>query len=57
VLTRDVGTSRLAQGTTGALALVQAERWTGELPPVRVHEPPQIVERGSALRSDPALRG
>jgi biotin/methionine sulfoxide reductase len=46
VLTRDVGTSRLAQGTTGQLTLVQVERWAGEVPPVRVHAPPEIVERG-----------
>jgi biotin/methionine sulfoxide reductase len=43
VLTRDAGTSRLAQGTTGALTLVEVERWTGPVPPVRVHEPPEIV--------------
>ena len=35
VLTRDVGTSRLAQGCTGQLTCVQVERFTGNLPPVR----------------------
>ncbi len=40
VLTRDVGTSRLAQGCTGQLACVQVERFTGNLPPVRAFDPP-----------------
>lgn len=40
VLTRDVGTSRLAQGCTGQLTIVQAERYGGTLPPLRTHEPP-----------------
>ncbi|MGX6447839.1 molybdopterin dinucleotide binding domain-containing protein, partial [Patulibacter sp. S7RM1-6] len=40
VLTRDAGTSALAQGSTGALTRVQVERWTGPLPPVAVHGPP-----------------
>ncbi|MBR0670060.1 molybdopterin guanine dinucleotide-containing S/N-oxide reductase [Neoroseomonas soli] len=40
VLTRDVGTSRLAQGTTGQLTAVQVERFDGELPPVRAWDPP-----------------
>lgn len=40
VLTRDVGTSRLAQGCTGQHALVQVERYEGEPPPVRAYDPP-----------------
>lgn len=40
VLTRDVGTSSLAQGCTGQLTIVQVERYDGELPPVRAFEPP-----------------
>ncbi|MDO9707605.1 molybdopterin guanine dinucleotide-containing S/N-oxide reductase [Paracraurococcus lichenis] len=40
VLTRDVGTSRLAQGCTGQLATVQVERFTGNLPPVKAFTPP-----------------
>ena len=40
VLTRDVGTSRLAQGCTGQLTAVEVVRFTGNLPPVRAFEPP-----------------
>jgi biotin/methionine sulfoxide reductase len=42
VLTRDVGSSRLAQGCTGQLTIVQLSRWEGEVPPVRAHEPPAV---------------
>jgi biotin/methionine sulfoxide reductase len=45
VLTDDIGTSALAQGCTGAHVLVQVEKFTGLLPPVRAHEPPVIVDR------------
>jgi biotin/methionine sulfoxide reductase len=40
VLTRDAGTSRLAQGCTGQLTLVQIERFDGPLPPIRAFDPP-----------------
>ena len=40
VLTRDAGTSRLAQGCTGQLSAVQLERFTGNLPPIRAYDPP-----------------
>jgi biotin/methionine sulfoxide reductase len=40
VLTRDAGTSRLAQGSTGQLCLVEIERFDGKLPPVTVFDPP-----------------
>jgi len=40
VLTRDAGTSRLAQGCTGQLALVEIERFDGPLPPIRAFDPP-----------------
>ena len=40
VLTRDVGTSSLAQGCTGQLTTVEVERFTGNLPPVRAFDPP-----------------
>jgi biotin/methionine sulfoxide reductase len=43
VLTRDVGTSRLAQGCTGQLTLVQVERFGGPLPPVRAFDPPDVT--------------
>jgi biotin/methionine sulfoxide reductase len=45
VLTQDVGTSRLGQGPSAQSCLVQVERWTGPLPEIRVHRPPDIVER------------
>jgi biotin/methionine sulfoxide reductase len=40
VLTRDAGTSRLAQACTGQLTVVQVERFEGELPPIRAFDPP-----------------
>jgi biotin/methionine sulfoxide reductase len=40
VLTRDAGTSRLAQGCSGQLTLVEIERWDGPLPPVTAFDPP-----------------
>ena len=40
VLTRDVGTSSLAQGCTGQLTTVQVERFTGNLPPIQAFDPP-----------------
>ncbi|WP_439810743.1 molybdopterin guanine dinucleotide-containing S/N-oxide reductase [Bordetella bronchiseptica] len=45
VLTRDVGTSSLAQGCTGQLTAVQLERYDGPLPPVRAYEPPAPAAR------------
>ena len=40
VLTRDVGTSRLAQGCCGQLTLVDVERFDGEAPAVDPYAPP-----------------
>ncbi|MGH7046259.1 MAG: molybdopterin-dependent oxidoreductase [Stellaceae bacterium] len=40
VLTRDAGTSRLAQGCTGQLALAEIERFDGPVPPIRAFDPP-----------------
>jgi len=40
VLTRDAGTSSLAQGCTGQLTAVQLERHDGPVPPMRAYEPP-----------------
>jgi biotin/methionine sulfoxide reductase len=40
VLTQDVGTSRLGQGSAAQSCLVEIERWPGEPPPVTVHAPP-----------------
>jgi len=42
VLTDDVGTSSLAKGCTGAHVLVEIEKFSGPVPPVRAHEPPVI---------------
>ncbi len=41
VLTRDIGTSRLAQGSTGQLGRVEIERFGGAPPPIRAFDPPQ----------------
>lgn len=43
VLTTDIGTSTLARGSTGAHVLVQVEKFSGTLPPVRAHEPPTLI--------------
>jgi len=40
VLTRDAGTSRLAQGCTGQLTLIEIERLTGAVPPIKAFDPP-----------------
>ena len=45
VLTFDRGTSRLAQACSGQHALVEIERWTGALPPIRAYDPPPIERR------------
>jgi biotin/methionine sulfoxide reductase len=45
VLTADVGTSRLAQGSTGQHVLVDIERYEGDPPPVRAHAAPRFVTR------------
>jgi biotin/methionine sulfoxide reductase len=48
VLTFDRGTSKLAQGCSGQHALVQVERWTGPLPPIRAYDPPPTDRRARA---------
>ncbi|MGH6779164.1 MAG: molybdopterin guanine dinucleotide-containing S/N-oxide reductase [Bradyrhizobium sp.] len=40
VLTRDIGTSALAQGCTGQLTTIQVERFAGNLPPIQAYDPP-----------------
>ncbi len=45
VLTRDQGTSKLAQGCAGQHSLVEVERWDRPLPPIRVLEPPPVQVR------------
>ena len=51
VLTRDKGTSKLGQGPSAHSCLVQVELFTGTLPPVTAHEPPQI-ERKNLFTED-----
>ncbi|MDA0567960.1 molybdopterin-dependent oxidoreductase [Streptomonospora sp. S1-112] len=45
VLTADVGSSALSQGTTGQHVLVEVRRYHGTPPPVRVFDPPRITRR------------
>ncbi len=40
VLTRDAGTSPLAQGCTGQLTLIEIERVIGPVPPIKAFDPP-----------------
>jgi biotin/methionine sulfoxide reductase len=40
VLTRDAGTSELAQGCTGQLTAIEIERFESPLPPVKAFDPP-----------------
>jgi biotin/methionine sulfoxide reductase len=53
VLTRDVGTSALAQATTGAHVLVAVERYDGPLPPLRAYDPPRGVDPHRPSEIDP----
>jgi len=43
VLTRDAGTSKLAQGPSAQTCLIQMERFDDPLPPVTVFEPPVVL--------------
>ena len=43
VLTRDAGTSRIAQGPTAHSCLVEVEPFTGPLPAIRVFRQPEVV--------------
>jgi len=45
VLTRDRGTSRLAQGPTAHSCLVEVKRFEGELPAVTAYTQPAVVAR------------
>ncbi|WP_245320472.1 molybdopterin guanine dinucleotide-containing S/N-oxide reductase [Bradyrhizobium lablabi] len=40
VLTRDIGTSRLAQGCCGQVTVVECDKYEGALPPIRAFDPP-----------------
>jgi biotin/methionine sulfoxide reductase len=45
VLTRDKGTSQLAQGPSAHTCIVEVERFEGTPPPVTAFDPPEFVER------------
>ncbi|MBS0245191.1 MAG: molybdopterin-dependent oxidoreductase [Proteobacteria bacterium] len=45
VLTRDRGTSRLAQGPSAQSCLVEIEKYTGPLPPITAFDPPPFTDR------------
>jgi len=44
VLTRDKGTSQLAQGPSSHTCLVEVERFDGEPPPVTAFDPPPLIQ-------------
>lgn len=48
VLTRDKGTSKLAQGSSAHTCLVQVERFEGDPPPVTAYDRPAFVERSDS---------
>ena len=43
VLTRDKGTSKLAQGPSAQSTLVEVERFAGTPPPIGAYAPPEII--------------
>ena len=47
ILTRDKGTSSLAQGPTAHSCLVEVSVYEGSPPPVTAHEPPEVVAGAS----------
>jgi biotin/methionine sulfoxide reductase len=49
VLTRDIGTSRLAQGCCGQVTVVECEKFQASLPPLRTFDPPEPVARSIAI--------
>jgi biotin/methionine sulfoxide reductase len=50
VLTRDVGTSRLAQGCTGQITTVEVARFHGNLPPIRAYDLPEMAAEMMAAK-------
>ncbi|EUB99852.1 Trimethylamine-N-oxide reductase (cytochrome c) [Rhizobium sp. CF080] len=42
-VTRDVGTSKLAQGCSGQVTIVDVCRYDGPLPPIQAYDPPTLV--------------
>ena len=51
ILTRDIGTSQLAQACTGQLTRVEVERFKGEPPPVRIFEEMRLASDHGPLRN------
>lgn len=51
ILTRDVGTSKLAQGCTGQITKVEVERFSGEILPVRIFESMTFLQNKNATRA------
>ena len=49
VLTRDIGTSRLTQGSSALSALVEVERWNGALTPIRAWTPPEFAPAAESI--------
>jgi len=45
VLTRDIGTSRLAQGCCGQITVVECEKYLGSVPSIHAYDPPQPALR------------
>lgn len=45
VLTRDKGTSKLAQGTSAHTCIVEVEKFVGTPPPVTAFDPPELISR------------
>ena len=45
VLTLDKGTSKLTQGCSAHTALVEVEKFEGELPPITAFEPPVLLRK------------
>ncbi len=43
ILTRDAGTSTIAQGPSPQSCLVQMEKWKANIPPIKVFDPPKIL--------------
>jgi biotin/methionine sulfoxide reductase len=46
VLTLDIGTSPLAQGTSALTALIEIEHWDAPAPPLRAFTPPRLAAAG-----------
>ena len=45
VLTRDKGTSKLAQGTSAHTCIVEVEKFVDEPPAIEAYDPPEFVTR------------